>query len=124
MSLSAVTGSPGGLDGNHWLESVTIRAAEALGFEGVGRLSPGWSADMVLIEPTGQEWEELAGAEDPIRALLEMDWPARVRMTMVAGRVLYEDGEYPALPPFPASVADARSTVNARARSLAGPGTP
>jgi cytosine/adenosine deaminase-related metal-dependent hydrolase len=124
MSLSAVTGSPGGLNGAHWLDSVTIRAAEALGFEGVGRLSPGWSADMVLIEPTGQEWEELAQAEDPVRTLLELDWPARVRMTMVAGRVLYEDGEYPALPPLPTSVADARSTVSARARWLTGPGIP
>jgi 5-methylthioadenosine/S-adenosylhomocysteine deaminase len=124
MSLSAVKGAPGRLEGKHWLESVTTRAAEALGFDGVGRLSPGWSADMVLIEPTGQEWDEFAASEDPVRSVLELDWPARVRLTMVAGRVLYENGEYPALPSLPVSVTEARSAVSARAGLLSSPGSP
>lgn len=118
MGLASVTGSPGGLDASRWLEAVTSRAAEALGFEGVGRLEPGWSADMVLIEPDEQEWEELALSEDPLRFLLELDWPSRVRLTMTAGVVLYADGVFPTLPPLPVGLAEARSTVDSRARSL------
>jgi len=118
MGLSAVTGSPGALRGGHWLRSATLRAAEALGFAGAGELRPGACADLVLLEPTEPERGELASAEDPVRMLLELDWPARVRMTLVAGRVLYADGEYPTLPPPPSGAAEARSAVLAGAAVL------
>jgi len=118
MSLASVKGAPGLLDSRFWLDSVTVRAAEALGFHRVGRLAEGWGADMVLIEPSPQEWEELPTSEDPVRFILELDWSRRVRTTIVSGEVLYQDGEFPTLPPLPVAPEKARETLLQRADAL------
>jgi len=115
MALSSVTSAPGRLGGAYWLDAVTSSAAASLGWEGCGTVSPGCAADIVLLEPSERERDELPLAEDPLRFVLEMDWPSRVRLTVTGGSVLYRDGEYPTLPPLPVPVDEARTAVASRA---------
>jgi 5-methylthioadenosine/S-adenosylhomocysteine deaminase len=114
-SLSSVTSGPGRLGGAYWLNAVTASAAESLGWAGCGLVSPGCAADLVLLEPSERERDELPLAEDPLRSILEMDWPSRVRLTMTAGKVLYRDGEYPTLPSLPIPLDEARAAAASRA---------
>ncbi|MGM0626825.1 MAG: amidohydrolase family protein [Candidatus Fermentibacterota bacterium] len=115
MSLASIRRRPSGLSGDFWLRAATESAAQALGWPDVGRLQEGWRADIVLLEPTEAEWQQMVTGEDPVRALLELHWPSRVRMTMVDGRVLYRDGEYPTLPPLPGDLAPLRRQLARRA---------
>ncbi len=125
-SLSAVTGSPSGSDGALWLRMATLAGAKALGWSRVGRLAPGWAADMVLLDPGEEWWEELPCMEDPLASLFQLHWPSRVRMTMAGGRILYDRGEWPTLPAPPMPLSEARLEVERSASALAqeaGPGT-
>ncbi len=115
MSLASIRRRPSGLLGSFWLRAATEGAAQALGWPDVGRLEPGFQADIVLLQPTDGEWDQTLTGEDPLRALLELHWPSRVRMTMVAGRVLYRDGEYPTLPQSPQNLASLRRELARRA---------
>jgi len=115
MALASVRRRPSGLPGGFWLRAATESAAQALGWTGVGRLQEGWRADVVLLEPTEAEWQQILTGEDPVRALLELHWPSRVRMTMVDGRVLYRDGDYPTLPAPPKDLAQMRRKLARRA---------
>jgi len=120
MALAAMKREPESSVGGFWLARATSNAAEALGWENCGVLAAGYSADLVLLEPDELEWEELDLSEDPVRYLLEMDWPSRTRLTMVNGRVVYLDGDFPTLPPLPLSPGEARATLAARAGKLTG----
>jgi len=115
MSLASVRRRPSGLPGGFWLRTATEVAARSLGWQDVGRLQEGWRADIVLLEPTEAEWQQIVTGEDPVRALLELHWPSRVRMTMVDGRVVYRDGEYPTLPAPPGNLAPLRRRLARRA---------
>ncbi len=120
MALAAMKRGPEGSAGGFWLARATSSAAEALGWENCGVLAPGYSADLVLLEPDELEWEELDLSEDPVRYLLEMDWPSRTRLTMVNGRVVYRDGDFPTLPPLPLPPGEARAILVNRAGKLTG----
>ena len=115
MSLASIRRRPSGLPGSFWLRAATEAAAQALGWREVGRLQEGWRADIVLLEPTELEWQQIVTGDDPVRALLELHWPSRVRMTMVDGRVLYRDGEYPTLPASTEDIASLRRKLARRA---------
>jgi cytosine/adenosine deaminase-related metal-dependent hydrolase len=122
MSLASVRRRPSGLPGGFWLRAATEMAAQALGWPGVGRLQEGWRADIALLEPTEAEWQQIVSGEDPVRALLELHWPSRVRMTMVDGRILYRDGGYPTLPNPPEDLASLRRKLARRAGIEGGSG--
>lgn len=107
MSLASFMRSPASVAGRLWLKAATEGAGRILD-TGHGRIDAGMQADIVLLEPSGAEAEELEAAEDPVRYVLELDWPSRVRLVMVHGRVLYEDGAFPTLPPLPMGIAAAR----------------
>jgi hypothetical protein len=68
------------------------------------------------------EHEELAGASDPLRHVLELPWPSRVRSVRVAGRELYRDGDFPTLPPAPARLSAMRAELAASAIRFASRG--
>lgn len=114
MSLASVKRSPASIAGRTWLRAATEGAGRILG-TGHGRIDSGMQADIVLLEPSEEEAAELEAAEDPVRYVLELDWPSRVRLVMVHGAVLYEDGEFPTLPPLPMDIAEARRSVLSRA---------
>ncbi len=114
MSLAALKHSPASVAGRIWLRAATEGAGRILD-TGHGRIDAGMQADIVLLEPSEEESEELEMAEDPVRYVLELDWPARVRLVMVHGKVLYEDGAFPTLPPLPMDIAAARRETLERA---------
>lgn len=114
-SLASVMDRDHRLRGSFWLSSATRAGASALGWRNVGLLRKGMQADIVLLQPNSQEWEEAVTGEDPVRALLELHWPGRVRATMVAGRLLYSDGEYRTLPQSPHGLRDLRRKLARRA---------
>lgn len=122
MSLASVKQSPSAIGSEFWLNSITKSAARALGWKSTGRLAAGYAADISLIKPSDEEWEELALAEDPGRYILELIWPERVVLTMVAGRMVYLDGEFPTLPQLPMNVNEARKQIFDRAGRI--PGNP
>jgi 5-methylthioadenosine/S-adenosylhomocysteine deaminase len=122
MSLASVKQSPSAIGSEFWLNSITKSAARALGWNSTGRLAAGYAADISLIKPSSEEWEELALAEDPGRYIFELIWPERVVLTMVAGRIVYLDGEFPTLPQLPMNVNEARKQVFDRAGRI--PGNP
>ncbi|MCK4504527.1 MAG: amidohydrolase family protein [Candidatus Aegiribacteria sp.] len=120
MGLASVTGSPSSLPSDFWFRSITSSAANALGWENTGKIAPGYAADLVLIEPSAEEWEELILTEDPVRYLLELDWPSRVRLTIVDGRIVYQDGFFPTLPKLPMEIGRARQEIYQKAFQISG----
>ncbi len=117
MGLASIKKSPGT---EFWFNSTTQAAALALGWKNTGRLAENFTADITLIEPSDDEWEELALAEDPVRYLLELIWPERIVLTMVAGRTVYRNGEFPTLPSLPMKLSKARQLILDRATGIPG----
>lgn len=111
MGLASIKKSPASLSTEFWFNSASRSAARALGWKDTGRLAENFAADIVLIEPSDEEWEELELSEDPVRYILELNWPERVVLTMVAGRTVYSNGELPTLPSLPMKVSEARQLV-------------
>ena len=94
----------------------TENGAAALGLSGrIGRIAPGFRADLVALD-----LERLRGAYAdpglPLESLLTARASAAsVRMTMVDGRVLYRDGEFPHLDADAVAAAAARAAEGSRA---------
>ena len=122
MSLASIKQSPGAISSEFWFNSATESAALALGWTDTGKLSENYSADITLIEPSDEEWEELELSEDPVRYILELPWPERIVLTIIAGKTVYRDGEFPTLPSLPMTVSGAKQLVLDRAREI--PGNP
>ncbi len=120
MGLASVKKTPSTIGSEFWLNSITGSAAQALGWKSTGKLAAGYAADISLIKPSSEEWEELALAEDPGRYILELIWPERVVLTMVAGQTVYLDGEFPTLPQLPLNLSEARKQVFDRAGRITG----
>ncbi len=118
MGTASVKASPSSVDSTSWFHSVTEGAARALGWHDVGRLDVGWRADLVLLRPSPVERDELPEAEDPLRYLLELPWPERTVLTMIDGLVVYEEKDFPSLPPLPMELRKTRKTVLERALTL------
>lgn len=73
----------------------TAGGAAAIGLgEVTGRLRPGYAADLVLVDWTSPH---LCPTHDYLANLVFAAVGSDVRLTMVAGRVVYRDGEYPTL---------------------------
>jgi 5-methylthioadenosine/S-adenosylhomocysteine deaminase len=118
MGLASVRAGPASMPAGWWFRSVTQGAAESLGWGDVGRIAPGFEADIAVLELTPREWEEIGMASDPLRYVLELPWPARVRSVFSAGREVFGDGGFPTLPQVPCSLSGARSGLAALAMRL------
>src|SRR5690606_40946987 len=64
--------------------------AEALGFADVGRIAPGYQADLILVDTSGPHWTPLF---DPAANLIYSGKGADVKTVVVAGELLMERGE-------------------------------
>ncbi|MCX7818779.1 MAG: amidohydrolase family protein [Kiritimatiellae bacterium] len=111
----AVRRGPGALPARQIVRLATEGGAAALGWGGVvGRLEPGWRADVVLIE-----LDDLAvlPASDPATAVVYSAHPGCVSLTMAAGRILYENGQFTTIDAerLPADARDARRHLMRRA---------
>ncbi len=87
----------GGVSVHRAIEALTWAPARILGVPG-GRLAPGDAADVALVDPD-EEWTvdperfHSKGRNTPYRGRVLR---GRVRATIVAGRVVFRDGEIPA----------------------------
>ena len=78
------------------LAAATSTGAETLGYRDLGLLKPGYLADVILVDMTGCNccpWN------DPESDLIYAVNGGDVTMTMVDGRVLYQEGHYFTLDP-------------------------
>ncbi|HTM57872.1 MAG TPA: amidohydrolase family protein [Candidatus Udaeobacter sp.] len=100
------------------LALATRDGAEALGLGDVtGSLEPGKQADLILVDARAPHLAPRAEV-DPYAALVHAARPGDVRLTMVAGRVLYRDGAWSTLDPdrVPAEAEAEARGLFARAR--------
>lgn len=68
----------------------TVNGAEMLGYDRIGRLEPGWAADIAVFDMTGLQY---AGSlSDPVAALLFCGYNHQTKYTIVNGRVVVDDG--------------------------------
>ena len=72
------------------LEMATYNGAVALHLEKVGRLLPGWAADLILVDTDGLHWQP---ANDLQASVVYSGQCTDVSLVMVDGRILYEEGE-------------------------------
>ncbi|NKC29860.1 8-oxoguanine deaminase [Falsiroseomonas selenitidurans] len=89
MLLARIGAGPGALGARDVLEMATLGGARVLGRADIGALVPGLAADLVAFDLHGLDH---AGAEaDPVAALVFCT-PARVALSIIAGRVVVRDG--------------------------------
>lgn len=99
MSVAALlqkvaTGNPTALGAQSVLDMATRDGAEALGWPELGRLTVGAPADLCALDMTRPD---LSPSCDPVSNVVYAASGGEVRLTMVAGRVLYRDGVFPEL---------------------------
>jgi 5-methylthioadenosine/S-adenosylhomocysteine deaminase len=111
INLAGVKGSPSGISIDRWNRMAGPDAAVLYGFQG-------FEDDTVEIALTGTEEEEYQSTPDGERYLAEIPRAGRVKRVTCGGRVIYESGEFPTLPPLPMTVKQAREKVWNRALSL------
>jgi len=111
MNLASIKASPGVISGTEWAKISSTVPADFFRFNN-------FESDLVTMQLTQTEEEELELSEDRERFLLEIPRAGRVRKVECMGRVLYDHGEFPTLPKLPMSISDARETVWQRALSL------
>ena len=85
------TRDAGAMTAREVLARATLEAARSIGTaDHVGSLEPGKQADLAAVSLTGVA---LTPAYEPHGALVHLASPADVVLTMVAGEILFEDGE-------------------------------
>lgn len=90
--------SPPRPTGRQVLQMLTTHGAAVADFEGtVGRIDVGWHADIVAISTRSTVGAYLDSDMDIIDAMMSRAKGADVKLTMVAGRVLYQNGQFPHL---------------------------
>ncbi len=84
-------GDPTALDLNELFAMVTSEAAEVLGFEKVGRLEPGWKADLILVDK--DKTPEFYPENNSISNLFYASGNNQVSSVYVDGKEIMYDGE-------------------------------
>ena len=83
---------PTAVDDYSALEMATVNGAKAQGREGeVGRIKEGYEADIIMLDSTAPH---LQPVYDPVSTAVYSAKGSDVCMTMVAGRVLYQNGKW------------------------------
>ena len=86
-----VTRRPTDYTASEFLKMATENGAKAQGREECGKIAVGYDADIVLLDTDA---ENVMPVYDPCAAAVYAAKGENVKMTVVAGRVLYENGEY------------------------------
>ena len=95
MRLASLVSKVQGPDWQRWIttrevvEAATAGSARALGFgDRIGRLAPGYKADIVFLDLGNINWIPL---NDPINALVHTEDGSAVHSVMVGGRMVVEE---------------------------------
>ncbi|MEM6973444.1 MAG: amidohydrolase family protein [Pseudomonadota bacterium] len=78
------------LDAGEAVTAATTGSAEILGFRHVGRLAPGWAADMLFIDLSHINYVPL---RQPLLQMAFAENGAALRSVMIAGRLVLEEGQ-------------------------------
>ncbi|MEG0996594.1 MAG: amidohydrolase family protein, partial [Clostridia bacterium] len=78
------------------IAAATSVGARAMGYEDLGLLKPGFRADLLLINLSGAN---VCPNNDPESDLIYASQGSDVTLTMVDGKVLYQEGEFMTLNP-------------------------
>jgi 5-methylthioadenosine/S-adenosylhomocysteine deaminase len=88
--LQAITRGPGALGAADVLRMATIEGARALDWDAeIGSIEVGKRADLILVD---RDRPHLVSSPDPVSAIVYAARPSDVRLTVVDGEVLVEDG--------------------------------
>jgi len=87
-----LTGDPSALPAYEAIKMATVNGAAGQGRENeTGRIAPGFDADLIMLN---LDAPHLFPLNDPLAAVAYAARGSDVCMTMVQGRILYENGEY------------------------------
>ncbi|HSI40565.1 MAG TPA: amidohydrolase family protein [Xanthobacteraceae bacterium] len=101
--------------GRQMLAMLTENGAAIAGFAGqIGRIEPGWFADLTALSLDATRGVYLDPDMPLIEALAARGRGADVRLTMVEGRILYRDGVFPHLDVAAIGAAAAQAAARAR----------
>lgn len=87
-----ITGDPTLISPYEALYAATVAGAKALGYDDLGLIKKGYIADLFLVDMNNASSYPSNSLEDDIVYALQ---GADVKLTMVDGNILYENGEYP-----------------------------
>lgn len=87
------------------LDMATLNGARAIGWPEVGSLKPGAPADLTALDLTAPNLSPLAS---PISQLVYATTGHEVFLTMIDGKILYDNGKFPGFD-YPALLAEAQS---------------
>jgi guanine deaminase len=94
MRLASLVSKGQGPDWQRWittgevLEAATLGSARALGFEGLGRIAPGFKADIVFLDLGAINWIPV---NDPVNQLVHTEDGTSVESVMIGGRIVVEN---------------------------------
>jgi guanine deaminase len=95
MRLASFVSKVQGPDWRRWLSTreaalaATEGSARALGFEGkIGRIAPGWQADIVMLDLDHPNWLPF---NDPVNQLVHCEDGTAVASVMIAGRLVVDN---------------------------------
>jgi cytosine/adenosine deaminase-related metal-dependent hydrolase len=89
MLLARVGHGPAAMPAREALEIATLGGAAVLGRADIGALAPGMAADLVAFDLRGLD--HAGAAADPVAALVFCT-PARVALSVIAGRIVVREG--------------------------------
>lgn len=111
------TGDPTALDADTVLAMATIEGARTLGLaDRIGSIEPGKRADLIVVDGNAAG---LVPRYDPVSHLVYAARGGDVKVTIVDGRVLFDEGRFTSLDPD-RTLADARRMAE-RIRGVVGP---
>jgi hydroxyatrazine ethylaminohydrolase len=93
--LVAATREDGVPAPGRFLEYATEGGASLLGRSDIGALRPGMAADLFAIDT--RKFDYVGTRHDPISLIAKVGVGAPVDLTMINGRVVWRDGEFPSL---------------------------
>ena len=94
MRIASMVSKVQGPDQREWLtteeivNAATEGSARALGWEGIGRIAPGYKADIVFLDLKNINWVPL---NDPTNQLVHTEDGSSVRHVMIAGQMVVRD---------------------------------
>lgn len=97
-------------DPDRYLQAATVGGASLLGREDIGRIAPGYCADLFAVDTNRMEY--VGALQNPQNLPAKLGFSHWVDMTMIQGRVVWRDGEFPGLDEA-AMVRDAAACLNA-----------
>ena len=94
LMAKCISDDPSVLPAYEALKLATVNGARAQGRPDIGRIAEGMQADIILLDTDTPSMQPVS---DPISAVVYAATGERVCLTMVQGRILYENGEYATL---------------------------